>query len=123
MGCKLPAGFARWLTRSSWCRPGDRFGRAYLGGPVFCARPQMQSLLVRDAAAVENAEGRRHRGTLRVNGQALRAIFRPVRAGACVGFGTDRTVSTAASGCEGSHTNGRIGDGLVWRTQRSWLEC
>jgi hypothetical protein len=69
----------------------------------------MQSLLVRDSAAVEMPRVDAIAGRLRVNGQALRAIFRPVRVGACVGFGTDRTVSTAASGCEGSHVDGPEG--------------
>ena len=39
---------------------------------------------------------------------------RPVRPGACIGLGTDRTMSITALRCEGSHTNGRVGDGLVW---------
>jgi hypothetical protein len=39
--------------------------------------------------------------------------LRPLRPGACIGFGTDRTMSITALGCEGSHTNGRVGDGLV----------
>jgi hypothetical protein len=75
----------------------------------------MQSLSVRDSAAVEMPRVDGIAGRLRVNGQALRPIFRPVRAGACVGFGTDRTVSTAASGCEGSHVDDpRRHIGLVW---------
>jgi hypothetical protein len=96
----------------------------------------MQSLLVRDSAAVEMPRVDAVAGRLGVNGQALRAIFRPVRAGACVGFGTDRTVSTAASGCEGSHGDGPlrhiragvapkgdktgIGRGCVSIPQRRW---
>ena len=84
----------------------------------------MQSLLVRDSAVVEMPRVDAIAGRLRVNGQALRAIFRPVRVGACVGFGTDRTVSTAASGCEGSHVNGpRRHKGLVWpegTQDRNW---
>ena len=39
------------------------------------------------------------------------AFLRPVRPGACIGLGTDRTMSITASGCEGSHTDGRVGDG------------
>ena len=65
----------------------------------------MQSLLVRDSAAIEMPRADAIAGHLRVNA-GLRALFRPVGASARVGFGTDRTVSTAASGCEGSHVDG-----------------
>src|SRR3954449_4569682 len=37
-------------------------------------------------------------------------VLRPVRPGARIGLGTDRTMSIAALGCEGSHTNGGAGD-------------
>jgi hypothetical protein len=75
----------------------------------------MQSLWVRDSAAVEMPRVDAIAGRLRANGAGAWAVFRPVGAGACVGFGTDRTVSTAASGCEGSHVDGlRRHIGLVW---------
>ena len=36
---------------------------------------------------------------------------RPVRPGACIGLGTDRTMSITALRCEGSHISGGVGDG------------
>ena len=42
----------------------------------------------------------------------LRSL-RPVRPGECIGLGTDRTMLITALGCEGSHTDGRVGDGRV----------
>ena len=51
---------------------------------------------------------------LRVNRASILVPLRPVGPGACAGFGTDRTVSTVASECEGFHTVGRVGDGDWW---------
>jgi hypothetical protein len=45
---------------------------------------------------------------------------RPVRPGECIGLGTDRTMSVMASGCEGTHTDGRVGDGLVGPPRRGY---
>jgi hypothetical protein len=53
----------------------------------------------------------------------LWALFRPVGASACVGFGTDRTVSTAASGCEGTRVNGprrHIRAGVAPTGHKNW---
>lgn len=40
------------------------------------------------------------------------AVLRPVRPGAYIGLGTDRTMSITALRCEGSHMSGGVGDGV-----------
>jgi hypothetical protein len=59
-----------------------------------------------------------HSGHLHHLGTAWIGFLRPVRPAACIRLGTDRTVSIAASRCEGSHINGRAGDALVWQGTR-----
>ena len=83
-----------------------------------------------------HAERRRHRdNTYHANtantlaqrsGSRDLAVLRPVRPGACIGLGTDRTMSITALRCEGSRITGASVTGLVWPrtdTDRSWLGC
>ena len=68
-----------------------------------------------------HAERRRHRdNTYHANtantlaqrsGSRDLAVLRPVRPGAYIGLGTDRTMSITALRCEGSHISGGVGDG------------